>query len=729
MNTGSSISPMPSVTSKPGESTTAPVNSETGKVDWQVLAIVSALVLPILLLIPLQVFFNNITELSAELSSLLPFFLLTSLTLSTLLYLATIKVSSPLVLACITLLSVVCFLESRVFFPLADHRPFDGQPIDWTALRVLSILEWSALVVLAILAFVLRKRKELLFSISAFVLLFYGTLLLYTTFSKWDAIQRGGQNYLSQFYRVSKQRNIVQIVADHTQSSLVYEILASDLERYSEVFDGFTLFTQAAGKYPSTYPAVPFYMTGRAPSVGVNVIPSIPYTHDYIRSLLRDCSFVKTLAENGFHTFAFQLSPLYCQGEYTACTSGPIFEGRSVTSTRMVETMRNAYRLLDVTLFQITPVTLRRHIHNDDQWFLSQLTKKQHTPSGILDLFIDSLEANDFPGSYNYFHHAGGHPPIQFDEHCQFIGTKKWNYENTRAQIVCFLLQLERLVRKLKEQDIYDQSFILVNGDHGSQWVTPLVKSRTGSIVQTRIITSANPLLFVKPRGTRGSLRFSNAPVSIGDIPATVNHAFGLNGDFPGIPIFDISESDERERIYLWYKPRPEVFMEQKLPRTMPYRIRGNLFNQYNWIPPYLSDLENAPFVLPMGHENFHEFAQGFSELEEGSDRPARWVEGRLARAYLSLPEKGKAQLVLECSLPPGVKEQSVKVSLNGNPVTQLEDADLRSRSRHVILLPGNLPGQKVHIIEFNLAQTAQREGDPRELSLLVRYLGLERVF
>ena len=73
---------MPSVTSKPGESTTTPVNSETGKVDWQVLVIVSALVLPILLLIPLQVFFNNIAELSAELSSLLPFFLLTSPLLS-----------------------------------------------------------------------------------------------------------------------------------------------------------------------------------------------------------------------------------------------------------------------------------------------------------------------------------------------------------------------------------------------------------------------------------------------------------------------------------------------------------------------------------------------------------------------------------------------------------------------------------------------------------------------
>ena len=171
----------------------------------------------------------------------------------------------------------------------------------------------------------LRRRKELLFSISAFVLLFYGTLLIYTTFSKWDAIQWRGQNYLSQFSRVSTQRNIVQIVTDHTQGSLVYEILNSDLERYSEVFDGFTLFTQAAGKYPGTYPSVPFYMTGRAPSVGVNVLPSLPYIHDYVRSLLRDYSFVKTLSENGFHTFAFQPSQLYCQGEYSACTSGPNF--------------------------------------------------------------------------------------------------------------------------------------------------------------------------------------------------------------------------------------------------------------------------------------------------------------------------------------------------------------------------------------------------------------------
>ena len=141
----------------------------------------------------------------------------------------------------------------------------------------------------------------------------------------------------------------------------------------------------------------------------------------------------------------------------------------------------------------------------------------------------------------------------------------------------------------------------------------------------------------------------------------------------------------------------------------------------------YLSDLEEAPSVLPMDHENFHEFAQGFGELEKESDQPARWIEGRLARAYLSLPEKGKAQFVLECSLPLGMKEQSVQISLNGNPVAQLDEAHLRAPSRHVIPLPGNLRAQKVHTIEFKLAQTVRREGDPRELSLLFLYLGLER--
>ena len=383
----------------------------SGKVDWRLLTIISALVLPIFLLIPLQVFFSNITELSAEFSPVFLLLLLTSLTFIILLYLAAAKVSSPFFLTGITLLTVFCFLESRILLPLARHRPFDGQPIDWTALRALALAEWSVLAILAVLALAFRKRRELLFSISSFVLLFYGALFLYATFSNWEDIRTGGHNYLRQFYRLSKQRNIVQIVVDHTQSSLVYEMLNSDRKRYSKVFDGFTLFTQAAGKYPGTYPAVPFYMTGQTPPVGVDVIPSLPYTHDYVRTLLREHSFVRTLAENGFRTFSFQLSSLYCEEDYTACTSGPIFEGRSVTSTKMSETARNAFRLLDVTLFQITLVTLRRRIHNDDQWFLSQLMRERPSPSGILDLFIDSLTSGDFPGSYNYFHHTRGHSP------------------------------------------------------------------------------------------------------------------------------------------------------------------------------------------------------------------------------------------------------------------------------------------------------------------------------
>ena len=64
-------------------------------------------------------------------------------------------------------------------------------------------------------------------------------------------------------------------------------------------------------------------MTGRAPDPAEDVVPSQPYTWDYIQTTLREHSIVNTLAENNFRAFGFQYgSDLYCDGMYTACTSG-----------------------------------------------------------------------------------------------------------------------------------------------------------------------------------------------------------------------------------------------------------------------------------------------------------------------------------------------------------------------------------------------------------------------
>ena len=704
------------------------------RLDWRVIAIVSAFVSQVFFFAPLHIFLNNITEFSVSFAHLCFLFLLASFGLIAVLYFGAGKLHSQIFLAAVTFLSVVAFIESKILFGLARHRPFDGKLIDWEALSTLSHIEIAAILGLAILIIVFSKRQELFYSVSLFILLFHGIGFLQATITKFDMIRQPARTvqdpspYFREFYRLSRERNVIHIVPDNTPGALMYEILASDFDRYSEVFDGFTFFTRAAGRYPRSFASISFFMTGRGPDPGTDFVPSLPFTHKYMWTTLNEHSIVNTLALHDFKTFAYQWRGSYCVGRYTACTAGDVFHGQAISSGKATDTGRIALDLLDIALFQVTPVLIRRYIHNDERWFLSQLVTTTRTYSASFDLFLENMTTDERPGSYNYFHVAGGHSPIQFAENCAYVGTQKENYENIRAQVTCTLLQLEHLVQKLKQLGIYDETMIIMHSDHGNPWLTPSLNSVGNAVILPRVSGGANPAILVKPPKMQGPLRFSRAPVSIGDVPATINDAFGLDGQFPGIPMFSLNETSERERVFLWYELEPggpwEAVLEA-LPKVVRYRIRGDLFSREAWILPSPSHLEEAPAALTMDHPRFSHFALGFSTLWD-QERPKRWVEGALARAYLSFPTESRAQLVFDTYIPPWITGQSMEVSVNNLIVAKLDEQDLAGSKRHVTPLPHDLPRRKVNVIEFAMGKAAKLGSDNRLLSVIFAYVGLE---
>ena len=93
------------------------------RLDWRVIAIVSAFVFQVFFFVPLQIFLNNITEFSASFAHLCFLFLLASSGLSAVLYFAARKLPSQIFLSAVTFLSVVAFIESKILFGLARHRP------------------------------------------------------------------------------------------------------------------------------------------------------------------------------------------------------------------------------------------------------------------------------------------------------------------------------------------------------------------------------------------------------------------------------------------------------------------------------------------------------------------------------------------------------------------------------------------------------------------------------
>ncbi len=216
--------------------------------------------------------------------------------------------------------------------------------------------------------------------------------------------------------------------------------------------------------------------------------------------------------------------------------------------------------------------------------------------------------------------------------------------------------------------------------------------------------------------------------MSIGDVPATINDAFGLDGQFPGIPMYSLNETSERERVFLWYELEPGGAREhvlEALPKVVRYRIRGNLFSREAWILPFPSHLEEAPATLTMNHSRFSRFALGFTILE-GQERPMRWVNGALARVYLFFPNKGRVQLVFDTYVPRSIPGQSMEVSVNSVIVAKLDEQDLAGNKRHVTPLPHDLSRRKVNVIEFAMGKAVKLGSDNRLLSVAFGSVGLE---
>ncbi|TRZ92557.1 hypothetical protein D4R89_01080 [bacterium] len=132
-------------------------------------------------------------------------------------------------------------------------------------------------------------------------------------------------------------------------------------------------------------------------------------------------------------------------------------------------------------------------------------------------------------------------------------------FERATAGLKLVIMFLERLQRL----GIYDNSIIVLVGDHGAgfqgqdfvlQPGMPLEKG--ADIVTQSSRVTALPLILVKPLVSRGALKISDAPVSLSDIPATVFSNLGLSIKDSGPSMFAIDGTKPRERRFLMYAGR-----------------------------------------------------------------------------------------------------------------------------------------------------------------------------
>jgi hypothetical protein len=162
----------------------------------------------------------------------------------------------------------------------------------------------------------------------------------------------------------------------------------------------------------------------------------------------------------------------------------------------------------------------------------------------------------------------------------------------------------------------------------------------------------------------------------------------------------------------------------QALSNLKRYRIRGNVFNERDWVLPDMESVAESPSQFKMDHAEFLVYSRGFSLLEQHRT-PVRWVDGTSARVFLSPPGLGSISLVFESYVPPSISGQWMEISIDGRVIAKLDEEALKG-NRHTVSIPDDLLPAEEFDLEFKMAKTMSTPQDPRQLSVLFSYIGLE---
>ena len=497
-------------------------------------------------------------------------------------------------------------------------------------------------------------------------------------------------------FAFSKGKNVIILVLDMCQSDIIQEIFDED-SSYKEIFEGFTYYRDSLAGFPTTYASVPNILTGQYYD------NSIPFSDFLDSAFVSSNSIPKVLADEGFEVDCFTY-PLFLDKRFMS----NVIRREGIEAATIID-------LYDATLFRYTPDFLKRHIYRDGRWFLKSLAPRNllvsndaddlRTPVNVPQISFDekSLTLEDVAfindmmtysstvGERNIFKFytlSGCHMPYLLNEKLEY---ERMTCADAYERQAKASLNITRLfLDELKRLEVFDNSMIFVIADHG------IHGDRQGN---------AYPLFLVKKFDGQGQMTVSDAPVSLSDIPNTIFSELGLKGDYVGESVFDLTDSDSRERRFLYYN-WDDAWDRDYLPTMKEYVVSGHVWSDESW------RYTGRKFIVEFTERPFLEWGDGFCGIVEGTPKDSfRWCssEGTLIITNNSNTER---KFIMTADFFTGYPEFS-NLTIESKVVTEnLEINNSGYRYEKEITVP---PGS--HAIKFSCdAKRVNAPTDPREL-------------
>jgi hypothetical protein len=487
------------------------------------------------------------------------------------------------VIAMLTLL-----VWAQAYLLVWDYGVLDGSPIDWSTpwwrgwvdlplwlaalgaawawhRRIARTLRGAALALVALQAVVLAAQAAS-----------HRDVLALKTTRHADSRQAEAMAHFS------STRNVVHIVLDSFQADVFGEIVQGPERAFFEpALRGFTFFEEHLGTFTSTYMALPVIVSGQ---VYRNHMPQAAF----MKSVYGGASIL-----NAAHAAGYEVD---LAGD--AWTLNLLMQGRfdNAYFVSPAPSLDEAARLLDLALFRIAPHRLKAAVYADQRW----LVQNWVAASGLSrfayfrhNAFVEDITRNfaaDRPKPvYKFFHLMASHRPWVVRPDCSAAGkVLPRTRDNVVAQQRCSLAFVVALIDKMRQAGVYDDSLIVLMGDHGA-FVPPLRYRQedyhSGGkvyVLTPQIVGAATPLLAIKPPGAKQPLTRSQSETSMTDVAATIDALLGLGAGVPGRSVMEPREPGVERAFYgqMW-NVRDTV--STYVGDIFEYRIAGTVYDAKSW--------------------------------------------------------------------------------------------------------------------------------------------------
>lgn len=397
------------------------------------------------------------------------------------------------------------------------------------------------------------------------------------------------------FSNLSNKKNIIVVSFDGLSNNIAHKILVTD-DRLRRKFTDFTFYRNAVSPAPTTHPSIRSELYGNHnfrfhdKKIDINIDKLLDLDKLPINKIENSFTYGPySLYKNDERKLAPGIyykkkSMLYVYANYKywfELNLARVLGGKGLSIIENLGLLKLPHKIISLS-------------SNSFDLVVSQFSGAQWDLPNVLQVYdfqgiVADLHANHDNLSIRMMHFNHTHFPVDFDESCTIRSVDgDWhnanqNYSGLSNQTICAFKLFYLFLEKLKEIGIYDQTLIVLKGDHGehayffNEYPYNL-KINDHPVVG---IDRYSPLLMIKGfNQTHSDMKIDNRLVSLADLSPTICLSIkdylpsGSCNNFTGVNLLS-SQSDNIENypLYLdiYYKNDSQQF---DLPITQELRRR-----------------------------------------------------------------------------------------------------------------------------------------------------------